>query len=226
MTAVVHVVDDDASFRTAVGRQLRMAGYEVVAYETAAELLERLPLAASRGCIVLDVRMPGMSGPELQQRLSELGANLPILFLTGHADIPITVRAIKAGAEDFLVKPVAGSALVEAIERAIANHRDRRDHESEISALRARLNSLTPREREVFQRVVHGKLNKQIAHELDITERTVKAHRQSVAEKLRARSLLELVLVAERLDVLSRADRDAMLERSLKEANEEGGTAR
>jgi FixJ family two-component response regulator len=226
MTAVVHVVDDDASFRTAVGRQLRTAGYEVVAYENAAELLERLPIATTRSCIILDVRIPGMSGPELQQRLSELGANLPIIFLTGHADIPLTVCAIKAGAEDFLIKPVPGSVLVEAIERAIANYRVRRDREGEICTLRARLASLTLREREVFQLVVHGKLNKQIAHELAITERTVKAHRQNVMEKLRAHSLLELVLVADCLGVLSRSDRDAMLERSLKEANEEAGTAR
>jgi FixJ family two-component response regulator len=216
VTAVVHVVDDDASFRTAVGRQLRIAGYEVLTYENAAELLERLPEATSRGCIILDVRLPGMSGHELQQRLTELGARLPIIFLTGHADTSLVVRAIKAGAEDFLIKPVPGSVLVETIERAIAQDSVGPDGKGEIGALRARLDALTPREREVFELVVHGKLTKQIAHTLDITERTVKAHRQSFMEKLKAHSLIELVLVAECLDVLSRSDRDAMLERSLK----------
>lgn len=226
MTAVVHVVDDDAAVRTAMERQLRLAGYKVFAYENAGELLERLPTAANQGCIILDVRIPGISGPELQQRLIGLGVDLPIIFLTGYTDVPLTVRAIKAGAEDFLIKPVSGRVLVETIERAVANARVSRDRQDEISTLRMRLNSLTPREREVFGLVVHGNLNKQIAHALDITERTVKAHRQSVMEKLKARSLLELVLVAERLDVLSRSDRDIILDRSLKEPREEVGTVR
>src|SRR5215475_12974306 len=126
MTATVHLVDDDASFRTAVGRQLRAAGYEVVTYETATQLLAELPSEAIPACIILDVRIPGMSGPELQARLIELGSNLPIIFLTGHADVPVTVRAIKAGAEDFLIKPVAGSRLIEAIERAVAQLQARR----------------------------------------------------------------------------------------------------
>jgi RNA polymerase sigma factor (sigma-70 family) len=214
MTAAVHVVDDDASFRTAVGRRLRAAGYEVFTYETAAGLLEQLPLAAP-GCIILDVRLPGMSGPELQQRLIECGANLPIIFLTGHADIPVSVRTIKAGAEDFLIKPVAGHQLLEAIERAIAGRRAGEERASEIAELRALFEQLTPREREVFQLVVHGKLNKQIAYELDITERTVKAHRQSVMGKFKAHSLLELVFSAENLGVLPRSDRHAMLQRNL-----------
>lgn len=215
MTAAVHVVDDDASFRTAVGRRLRAAGYQVFTYGTAADLLARLPLAAP-GCVILDVRLPGMSGPELQERLVERGANLPIIFLTGHPDIPVSVRTIKAGAEDFLVKPVAGHQLLEAIERAIASQRSGRA-QGEIAALRALFEALTPREREIFHLVVHGKLNKQIAHELDITERTVKAHRQSVMEKFKAHSLLELVFAAENLGILPRSDRNALLERNLKE---------
>ena len=226
MTAVVHVVDDDAAVRIAMGRQLRLAGYEVFAYENAAELLERLPTVANQGCIILDVRIPGISGPELQQRLISLGVNLPIIFLTGYTDVPLTVRAIKAGAEDFLIKPISGRVLLETIERAIANARTSRDRRDEISTLRMRLDSLTPRENQVFEQVVHGRLNKQIAHALDITERTVKAHRQSVMEKLKARSLLELVLVAERLDILSGSDRDLMLERSLRAPHEEAGTVR
>jgi RNA polymerase sigma factor (sigma-70 family) len=214
MTAVVHVVDDDESFRTAVGRRLRMAGYQVVTYENASQLLERLPGENGPACIVLDVRIPGMSGPELQERLAELGSNLPIIFLTGHADVPVTVRAIKAGAEDFLIKPVAGDRLIEAIERAVAQQQMRQRQFEVTDAWRALADTLTARERAVFQLVVHGRQNKQIAFELDITERTVKAHRQSVMEKLKVHSLLELAFVAERLGILSRADRDRMLERS------------
>jgi RNA polymerase sigma factor (sigma-70 family) len=224
MTAAVHVVDDDASFRTAIGRQLRAAGYQVFTYETAADLLARLPVAPP-ACIILDVRLPGMSGPDLQQRLVERGANLPIIFLTGHPDIPVSVRTIKAGAEDFLIKPAAGPQLIEAVERAIASQRSGRAHEEEIATLRALFGALTPREREVFQLVVHGRLNKQIAHQLDITERTVKAHRQSVMEKFRAHSLLELAFAAESLGILSRSDRDAMLQRNLRadSAGSDGG---
>lgn len=220
MTAAVHVVDDDASFRTAVGRHLRAAGYQVFTYAAAADLLAQLPLAAP-GCVILDVKLPGMSGPELQQRLNECGASLPIIFLTGHADIPVSVRAIKAGAEDFLIKPVAGHLLLDAIERAIASHQAGQGHGGDIAALRALFEQLTPREREVFQLVVHGKLNKQIAHELYITERTVKAHRQSVMEKFKAHSLLELVFAAESLGFLPRTDRRAMLERNIRELREE-----
>jgi len=225
MTAAVHVVDDDASFRTAVGRHLRAAGYEVFTYETGADLLARLPVT-SPGCIILDVGLPGMSGPELQQRLIERGADLPIIFLTGHADIPVSVRTIKAGAEDFLIKPVAGHQLLEAIERAIASHQEGQARGDENAALRQLFEQLTPREREVFRLVVHGRLNKQIAHELDITERTVKAHRQSVMEKFKAHSLLELVFAAESLGILSRSDRHAMLERNLKDAGEASGSDR
>jgi RNA polymerase sigma factor (sigma-70 family) len=216
MTASVHVVDDDASFRTAVGRQLRAAGYQVFTYESGPDLLARLP-DSSPGCIILDVRLPGMSGPDVQQHLRERGANLPIIFLSGHADIPVSVRTIKAGAEDFLIKPAAGPQLIEAIERAIASQQSSRAHDEEIAALRALFDALTPREREVFQLVVHGRLNKQIAHELDITERTVKAHRQSVMEKFRAHSLLELVFAAEDLGILPKSDRHAVLERNLRE---------
>jgi len=216
VTAAVHLVDDDDSFRKAAGRFLRTAGYRVFTYETAADLLAQLPLTVP-GCVVLDVRLPGMSGPELQQCLIERGANVPIIFLTGHADIPVSVRTVKAGAEDFLIKPVEGKLLIEAIERAIASHRINQGRSGEIAAVRALFEQLTAREREVFQLVVHGKLNKQIAHELDITERTVKAHRQSAMEKLKAHSLLEMVFAAENLGILSRSDRHAMLARSLKE---------
>ena len=122
MPGFVHVVDDDAAFRTAIERRLRHAGYEVATYASAVHLLDRLPSDSVIGCILLDVRIPGLSGPELQDRLTELGSTLPIIFLTGHPDIPTAVRGIKAGAEDFLTKPVSSDRLLEAVERAIARH--------------------------------------------------------------------------------------------------------
>jgi FixJ family two-component response regulator len=168
-------------------------------------LLDRLPSEVELGCILLDVRIPGLSGPELQSRLNELGSTLPIVFLTGHADIPTTVRTIKAGAEDLLTKPVASEQLLGAVERAMAHHaaaRDRRHRLEEMSALVA---ALTPRERQVFNLVVLGRINKQIAHELGTTERTVKAHRHRVMEKMQVGSLAELVSLAERVGILGGA---------------------
>ena len=203
MSGRVHVVDDDASFRTAIARRLQKAGYEVVTYPSAQHLLDRMPSQSELGCIVLDVRMPGLSGPELQCRLSELGSTLPIVFLTGHADVPITVRTIKAGAEDFLTKPVSSDKLLQAIERAIALHEARRGLQSKLDTVRAHIGKLTPREREVFELVVRGKANKQIANALGCTERTIKAHRQRVMEKTQVQSLAELVTLAERAGVLS-----------------------
>ena len=148
------------------------------------------------------MHIPGLSGPELQGRLNELGLTLPIVFLTGHADTPTTVRTIKAGAEDFLTKPVESELLLGAIERAMARHATVRDERSRLGEVRALAAELTPREQQVFSLVVRGKLNKQIAHELGTTERTVKAHRHQVMEKMKVRSLAELVTLAERLGVL------------------------
>jgi RNA polymerase sigma factor (sigma-70 family) len=199
---IVHVVDDDASFRTAVERRLKKAGYEVATYPSAQHLLDHLPDARGPGCILLDVRIPGLSGPELQCRLSELGSVLPIVFLTGYADVPTTVRAIKAGADDFLTKPVSSNQLLAVIERAIAHHEATRDTKSRLDIARANIASLTPREREVFNLVVRGKTNKRVAHELGVTERTVKAHRHRVMEKVQVQSLAELVSLAERVGVL------------------------
>jgi RNA polymerase sigma factor (sigma-70 family) len=199
---LVHVVDDDAPFRTAIERRLKLAGYQVATYPSARELLERLP---DTGCILLDVQIPGLSGPELQSRLSELGSTLPIVFLTGHADTATTVRAIKAGAVDFLTKPVSSLQLIDAIERAMARYEAVRSHRSRRESLRPLLATLTPRERQVFELVVRGKINKQIGHELGTTERTVKAHRHKVMEKMQAHSLAELVSIAERLGVLDAA---------------------
>jgi len=199
----VHVVDDDVSFRTAIERRLKKAGYEVVTYPSAQHFLDRMPSESEMGCILLDVRIPGLSGPELQCRLSELGSTLPIVFLTGYADVPTTVRTIKAGAEDFLTKPVSSDKLLQAIERAIALHEARRGLQSKLDMVRAHIGKLTPREREVFELVVRGKANKQIANALGCTERTIKAHRQRVMEKTQVQSLAELVTLAERAGVLS-----------------------
>jgi FixJ family two-component response regulator len=195
----VHVVDDDASFRTAIERRLKHAGYEVATYSSADDLLARLPSDSLPGCLLLDVRIPGLDGPALQKRLGDLGSTLPIIFLTGNPDIPTTVQAIKAGAEDFLIKPVTSVVLLAAIERAVTRHDVSRKLQSELNFLRARVATLTPRERQVFNLVVRGKINKQIAFELGPTERTIKMHRHRIMEKMDVQSLAELVLIAARL---------------------------
>ena len=203
MPGIVHVVDDDASFRTAIERRLKKAGYEVATYPSAQQLLERLPDGNASGCILLDVQIPGLSGPELQVRLNALGSSLPIVFLTGHADIQTTVKTIKAGAQDFLTKPVSSEQLLGAIERALAQHGIARAQRSRLDVMRAQIAAFTPRERQVFELVVRGKINKQIAHELGTTERTIKAHRQQVMEKAKVQSLAELVSIAEQLGMLA-----------------------
>jgi RNA polymerase sigma factor (sigma-70 family) len=202
MLGVVHVVDDDASFRTAIERRLKKAGYEVATYPSAQHLLDRLPNESGPGCVLLDVRIPGLSGPELQSRLSELGSTLPIVFLTGYADVPTTVRAIKAGADDFLTKPVTSDQLLRAIQRAMVHHEEIRDTKSKLDIVRAHIAALTPREHQVFELVVRGKTNKEVAKALGATERTIKAHRHRVMEKMQVQSLAELVSLAERVGVL------------------------
>jgi len=198
----VHIVDDDASFRTAIERRLKQAGYEVATYPSAQHLLDRLPSESELSCILLDMRIPGLSGPELQVRLSELGSTLPIVFLTGYAEVQTTVRAIKAGAEDVLTKPVSSEELLDAVERALAHHQVARNQRNKRDALRAHIAKLTPREREVFELVIRGKTNKQVAAVLGATERTIKAHRHRVMEKMEVQSLAELVSVAERAGIL------------------------
>jgi FixJ family two-component response regulator len=206
LPGLVHVVDDDVSFQTAIERRLKLAGYDVTTYSSARELLDRLPDDRSPGCILLDVRIPGLSGPELQSRLIELGSTLPIVFLTGHADTATTVRAIKAGAEDFLTKPVSSGQLIDAIERAMARQEAALSQRSKLDSLRALVAALTPRERQVFNLIVRGRINKQVAFELGTTERTVKAHRHQVMEKMHVHSLAELVSIAERLGMLETKD--------------------
>jgi RNA polymerase sigma factor (sigma-70 family) len=190
---VIHVVDNDSSFRSAIARLLNAAGYEVALYETSQQLLDRPPTRMS-DCILLDVQMPGLSGLQLQDRLSKLGNRLPIVFLSGHADIPTSVRVIKA--EDFLTKPVTKEQLLESIRRALDHAEELRARGEQADTLFARVASLTPRERQVFALVVRGMLNKQIAHELGTSERTVKAHRHMVMQKCGVRSVAELVRIA------------------------------
>ncbi|MCK1383201.1 response regulator [Bradyrhizobium sp. 21] len=202
MPSLIHVVDDDESFRTAIERRLKLAGYDVATYASAQELLDSAPNDEQVGCILLDVRIPGLSGPELQSRLVASGSMLPIVFLTGHADTPTTVRAIKAGAEDFLTKPISSEQLIDAIERALAHQRTASVQRGKLDIFRTHLATLTQRERQVFDLIVRGRINKQIAHELGTTERTVKAHRHQVMGKMQVHSLAELVSIAERLGML------------------------
>jgi len=204
LPGTVHIVDDDASFRTALERRMRKAGYEVATYASAQQLLDRMPAESGPACILLDVKIPGLSGPDLQQRLAELGSTLPIIFVTGYADVRATVKAIKAGAEDVLTKPIMSEQLLPAVERALAHHQTSRGLKARLDELRARLARLTPRETQVFELVVQGRINKQIAQQLGATERTIKAHRHRVMEKMGVDSLAELVSMAERLDVLRR----------------------
>jgi RNA polymerase sigma factor (sigma-70 family) len=208
LTGTVHVVDDDASFRTAIERHLKKAGYAVATYPSAQQLLDRLPDETEPGCILLDVRIPDLSGPELQDRLGKLGSTLPIVFLTGYADVRTTVQTIKAGAEDFLTKPVSSEQLLRTVEQAIAHHEVSRDVKRRLDTFRELVATLTPRERQVFERVVQGKINKQIAQQLGATERTIKAHRHRVMEKMKVQSLAELVSIAERLGILAKASID------------------
>ena len=203
MKGFVHIVDDDASFRTAMERRLKQAGYEVATYPSALHLLVNLPAESIPSCILLDVRIPGLDGPGLQKRLGELGSTLPIIFLTGYPDIPATVQAIKAGADDFLTKPVSFDDLFRAIESAFAHYQTLRGLKDKLDSVRARLGRLTPREREVFDLVVRGNPNKQVARELGCTERTIKAHRHRVMKKMQVQSLPELVSLAERVSVAS-----------------------
>ena len=199
LAPLIHIVDDDASFRAAVARLLQSSGYQVALYGSANHLLRELPNSADIGCILLDVRMPGLSGLDLQACLAERGNTLPVVFLTGHGDIPMSVRAIKAGAEDFLSKPISRKALLDAIERALAQYENTRERSARLRSLRSLVETLTPRQTEVFDLMVAGKLSKQIAHELGTSERTVKAHRQAVMQKLKVRSIAEAVSIAAQL---------------------------
>ncbi|WP_342726715.1 response regulator [Bradyrhizobium sp. B097] len=194
-------MDDDASFRSAISRVLKASGYAVADYDSAASFLEATD--AEPGCLLLDVQMPALGGLDLQQELAKLSHHWPIIFMTGHGDIPTSVRAIKAGAEDFLSKPILKQTLLEAIERALSRFRDVQRNQSRLDSLKALIAQLTPRESEVFALMVRGRMNKQIAHSLGTSERTIKYHRQMIMQKLQVRSFAEAVSVAERTGMLT-----------------------
>jgi FixJ family two-component response regulator len=197
---IVFVVDDDASVREALARLVRSADLRVEAFASAEEFLKR-PREDAPSCLILDLRLPELSGLDLQQRMAEANHEIPIVFITGHGDIPTTVRAMKAGAVEFLTKPLAEGDVLDSIRHAIERDRAARGQQAETAEWRARRASLTPREEEVMQWVVAGLLNKQIAGELGISEETVKVHRGQVMRKMRADSVAALVRMCEKLGV-------------------------
>jgi len=199
---IIHVVDDDAAFRLATGNLLRACGYRVVPYDCAMALLANPP-GDEPGCILLDVRMVGCNGPQLQDKLIGLGSRLPVVFVTGYVDIATAVQAIKAGAEDVLTKPVPKQRLLDAIARALAHGAEVRDRDRRITGLRALVARLTAREHEVFALLARGKPHKQIAYALGTSERTIKFHRHNILQKCEARSLADLAVIADRLGMLA-----------------------
>ena len=199
MPNVVYIVDDDVSFHTATRQRLQLAGYEVQIYSSAEHFLDQQRDDSRLGCLLVDVRIPRLGGPELQARLHEAGSTLPVVFVSAYDDIKTVVQTVKAGAEDFLIKPVTSDLLLAAIERAISRHDASRKRQSDLKVLRAQVATLTPRERQVFDLMIRGKINKQIAFALGPTERTIKMHRHRVMEKMNVHSLAELILIAARL---------------------------
>jgi FixJ family two-component response regulator len=202
--AIVFVVDDDGSVRDALGSLLRSVGWQVKTFETAAEFLQE-PWPETPACLVLDVRLPGTSGLELQRSLSERGNLRPVIFMTGHGDIAMSVQAMKAGAVEFLPKPFKPESLIAAVAHALQRDAGEQRERAELAESRRRLATLSPREREVMLLTVAGLLNKQIAARLNIAENTVKVHRRRVMEKMAARSLPELVRMVEREQTAARA---------------------
>ena len=198
--AMVFVVDDDVGTRESLKNLIRSVGLRVEAFASAQDFL-RSTRPDVPGCLVLDVRLPGLSGLDLQKRMAEVELEIPIVFITGHGDIPMSVRAMKAGAVEFLTKPFRDQELLDAIQQALERDRNAREQRAEIEELRSRYRLLTPREREVMALVVTGLLNKQVAGELGTSEASVKVHRQHVMEKMRAGSLAALVRMADRVGV-------------------------
>lgn len=198
----VFLVDDDAAVLKSLSRLIRSAQLNVATFSSPREFLARHDPAAP-GCLVLDMAMPGLNGLELQERLAAKGHALPVIFLTGHGDIPMSVQAMKRGAVDFFTKPVSEENLLKAVRAALERDRVDRAARAEVGIIRARLDTLTPRELEVFTHVIAGKLNKQIAGDLGTAEKTIKVHRGRVVEKLQVRSVAELVRLAEKAGIAS-----------------------
>jgi FixJ family two-component response regulator len=199
---IVFVVDDESDVGVSIKRLLHSVGIEARHFTSAGEFL-RAKRPDAPGCIVLDVRLPDLSGLDLQQELAKANVDLPVIFVTGHADIPTTVRAMKAGAVEFLTKPFREQELLEAVQRAISRHRQTRDQRASMRVLQSRYELLTPREREVYPLVASGLLNKQVAAELNTSEKTIKVHRGQLMQKMEAHSLSDLIRMAEQLGVLS-----------------------
>lgn len=200
-TPNVFLVDDDPSVRRALARLIKSAGHQVQTFASAQEFLGTRAAGEEAACLVLDVRMPGLTGIELQRQLQTLNRNVPIVFMTGHGNIPMSVQAMKAGAVDFLPKPVKDTDLLRAIEQALARAVRDRAERNELEDVRERVEKLTPREREVMVLVVRGLLNKQIAFELGTVEKTIKVHRARVMEKMQVDSLADLVRLAEKVGI-------------------------
>lgn len=196
--ACVVVIDDDAPFRESLGRLLRSAGLQPGLFASIADFLES-DLPDTPTCLVLDVRLPGHSGLDFQRDLSEANLDLPIVFITGYGDIPMTVQAMKGGAVEFLTKPFRDQDLLDAVNVGLARDRTRRENDAALGALRARFEVLTPRERAILNQVVDGRLNKQIASDMGVTETTVKVHRSNMMRKIKAASLAELCRMVDRL---------------------------
>ena len=197
-TPIVHIIDDDASLRGALDSLFRSTGQATRLYDSVAAFVET-PLSGAPGCLVLDVRMPGMSGLEFQQKLEKLGVRLPVVFMTGHGDIPMSVRAMKAGAVDFLAKPFRDQEMLDAVAAALDRDRAQRAEGGKLDTLKAAYGTLSPRERQVMALVAAGKMNKQVAGDLSLSEITVKIHRGSAMRKMGAKTLADLVRMAEAL---------------------------